>query len=250
MVVVKTALSTFSTQMLFPMKKALFILFLFSITLVVSSALYLTVSATTQNSSKISGTILQGYRVLTVSSTSSKADFTVYRGDYLKFSFDDNLTPPTLSIPSLSISKNLVGDLQAAPYFKMKKTGQYPYSLGQVTGLITVIEYAKPQYRTVTSGEAADLIASASPPVILDVRTKREYSGGHLKNSIHIPVQEIQRRYGELSAYKNADILIYCATGNRSTVAAKILIDNGFTQIYNMREGVHVWAKNGYPLVR
>jgi rhodanese-related sulfurtransferase len=185
-----------------------------------------------------------------VPNSSTAVEFAVYRGDYIKFTFDEGLTSPTLSIPSLSISINLDRELQPAPYFKMKTTGQYPFSLGQTTGFITVIEYAKPQYRPVTSQEAAELIASEAPLIILDVRTGPEYSGGHLENSIHIPVQEIQQRYGELSSFKDDNILIYCATGNRSTVAAKILIDKGFSHIYNMREGVHVWEQKGYPLVR
>lgn len=231
------------------MKKTHLISFIAFLSLVISLLLYLRVSAT-QNSSQISGTVVNGYRVLTVPNSSTKVEFTVYRGDYLKFAFDETITPATLSIPTLSIKKTLVREQQAAPYFKMKQTGQYAFSLGQVAGLINVVEYAQPQYRPVTSNEAADLIAGGSPPIILDVRTSREYSGGHLANSIHIPVQEIQQRFGELSTYKDDNILIYCATGNRSTVAAKILIDNGFTQIYNMREGVHVWARKGYPLVR
>lgn len=231
------------------MKNYIFIPFTGFLSLVISILLYLSGSAS-QNSSHISGTVIEGYRVLSVPDSSARVEFTVYRGDYIKFTFDEDLKSPTLSIPSLSISKNLARELQSAPYLKMKETGQYPFSLGQTAGIITVIEYAKPQYRTVTSIEAADLIASVSPLIILDVRTGPEYSGGHLENSIHIPVQEIQQRYGELSSHKDDNILIYCATGNRSTVAAKILIDKGFSHIYNMREGAHVWKQKGYPLVR
>lgn len=231
------------------MKKSILIPSTGILSLIISIVLFLSGNAS-QNSSQISGTVLEGYRILNVPDTSAKVEFTVYRGDYIKFTFDEDITSPTLSIPSLAISKNLAKELQTAPYFKMLNTGQYPFSLGRTTGTITVIEYAKPQYRTVSASEAADIIASVSPLIILDVRTVQEYSVGHLKNSINIPVQEIQQRYGELSSHKDDDILIYCATGNRSTVAAKILIDNGFSRIYNMREGVHIWAQQGNPLVR
>lgn len=202
-----------------------------------------------QDDVKISGTIQEGYRVLPIPSETAEVEFTVYRGDYIKFAFDEKKTDPTLSVPALSIKKILVSNLKLAPYFKMKITGDYPFSLGDITGHIIVIEYDKPQYKVVTSSEASQLIENISP-LILDVRTIPEYASGHLQNSIHIPVQEIQRRYGELSAHKDDNILIYCATGNRSTVAAKILIDNGFNRIFNLREGVHVWAKKGFPVVR
>ena len=77
-----------------------------------------------------------------------------------------------------------------------------------------------------------------------------EYATGRLENSTLIPVQELQQRYTELARYKDENIFIYCATGNRSTVAAKILIDNGFTRIHNLRYGLFDWADNGYPVSR
>jgi len=73
---------------------------------------------------------------------------------------------------------------------------------------------------------------------------------GHLENSILIPVQELQSRINELRAYKNNNILIYCATGNRSTVASKILIDSGFMKISNLKNGIAEWAKGQYRVVR
>ena len=71
-----------------------------------------------------------------------------------------------------------------------------------------------------------------------------------LKKSVLIPVQELQSRYKEISDYKNQDILIYCATGNRSTVASKILIDNGFKRIFNMRYGIYEWSQDKYPVIK
>ena len=197
----------------------------------------------------ISGRIDGGYRIVAIQKTADVVQLTVYRGDYIKFEFDDSIRDPILSIPDLSIEKKLSREIGEAPYFKMKTTGSFPFSLGQVHGNITVIEYQQPNYRAVTSKEAAELINNIQP-LILDVRTPGEYKRGHLENSVLIPVQELQSRWKELSAYKNQDILIYCATGNRSTVASKILIDHGFKRIYNMRYGIKDWSKNRYPVVR
>jgi rhodanese-related sulfurtransferase len=41
-----------------------------------------------------------------------------------------------------------------------------------------------------------------------------------------------------------------CATGNRSTVAAKILIDNGFKRIFNLRRGISGWERDKHPVVQ
>ena len=54
----------------------------------------------------------------------------------------------------------------------------------------------------------------------------------------------------EIGEHKDQDILIYCASGNRSTVASKILIDAGFKRIYNLRHGIAEWAEKGLPIMR
>jgi rhodanese-related sulfurtransferase len=88
-----------------------------------------------------------------------------------------------------------------------------------------VVDFHPDSYREMTAAQAADFIARMDP-LILDVRTPGEFKRGHLPQAMLIPVQELQRRIAELSAYRQNDILIYCATGNRSTVASKILIDS------------------------
>jgi len=131
----------------------------------------------------------------------------------------------------------------------MKSMGRFRFSLGSVVGNIHVIEYKQPHYREVEAREAVELLQNLNP-LLLDVRTRGEFSNGHIKNALLIPVQELQKRVGELSEYKHSDILIYCATGNRSTVASKILVDNGFKRITNMRYGIYQWAKSNYPIVK
>ena len=96
----------------------------------------------------------------------------------------------------------------------------------------------------------ADAFIEQENPLILDVRTPAEFKAGHLPDAVLIPVQALQRRIAELAPYRNKDILVYCATGNRSTVAAKILIDQGFTRIANMRHGIADWYQRKYPVVR
>ncbi len=49
--------------------------------------------------------------------------------------------------------------------------------------------------------------------------------------------------------YRDREILIYCAIVNRSTVAAKILLDNGFKQIANLRHGIVDWHRRQLPVV-
>jgi len=217
-------------------------LFLFSV------VYFNTAARAAQTDPSVSGRIDSGFRILPIAPTPDKVHLTVYRGDYVKFDFNGAINDPVLSIPALSIEQKLPKPLSDAPHFKMKQTGTFDFSLGAVHGDITVIDYRRPNYREVTAKQAAELIQNIQP-LILDVRTSGEFKKGHIQHAKLIPVQELQSRLKELSAYKNQDILIYCATGNRSTVASKILIDHGFQRIFNMRHGIYGWYQDKYPIV-
>ena len=195
----------------------------------------------------VSGKIIGGYRVLPVKASAETLHFVVYRGDYIKFDLDPTLVTPVLAIPDLEVQETLPASVEAAPYFKMKKSGTYAFTLGNRSGVIEVVDFDQPHYREVSAEQAQALINDITP-LVLDVRTPREYQKGHLEGSLLIPLQELQARWPEIADYQNQDVLIYCATGNRSTVAAKILIDNGFRRIVNMRHGIVDWARHGYPV--
>jgi rhodanese-related sulfurtransferase len=195
----------------------------------------------------VSGKLIGGFRVLDVPESAKNLWLTVYRGDYVKFNPAGGPAGQLLTIPDLAVEQTISGRLDEAPYVKMEKAGVYPFALGRSAGTIAVIDFQQAQYREVTSKEAAELI-QAVQPFILDVRTPSEYDRGHLKNSVLIPVQRLQGRWPEIAAYKEKDILVYCATGNRSTVAAKILIDNGFKRVLNMRQGIAGWQRENRPL--
>ena len=197
----------------------------------------------------VSGRLAGGLRILPVPVDGQNLQFTVYRGDYIKFKLAESDDPSSLSIPQLNIRQTVPADRARAPYFKMKQAGTFAFTLGNRQGRITVINYRQNQYTEVSAAEASKLIADR-PPLILDVRTPREYKQGHLKNAALIPVQVLEQNLDKLSNYKEGDILIYCATGNRSTVASKILIDNGFSGIINLRHGIVDWYKRKYPIVQ
>jgi rhodanese-related sulfurtransferase len=200
-------------------------------------------------SNSASGEIVGGFRVLEVAGAAREMNLVVYRGDYIKFKLADPAPETVLSIPALSIRQRLSGNLDEAHYFKMENSGVFSFSLGALEGSITVVDYQQANYREITSKDAAELIRHIAP-LVLDVRTPGEYSRGHLKDSVLIPLQQLQVRWPEIAGHKDKDVLIYCATGNRSTVAAKILIDSGFKRIYNLRQGISGWEREKYPVVQ
>jgi len=197
----------------------------------------------------VSGRIVEGLRYLPVPPGGGRLQYRVFRGDYIKFELPPKTGPAVLKIADLGIENLLPPENASAPYFKMKRSGQFAFTLGQRQGLIEVVDFRPANYREMTAAEAAAFVTQEKP-LVLDVRTPAEFKNGHLPNALLIPVQELQRRLGELATYRDRDILVYCATGNRSTVASKIMIDRGFTRIVNMRYGIVDWQQRKYPITR
>jgi rhodanese-related sulfurtransferase len=75
--------------------------------------------------------------------------------------------------------------------------------------------------------------------ILLDVREKFEYVGGHIPNSLNIPLSQIKGRLNEIP--KNQDILLYCRSGMRSKQAGRILSKHGYKQLFNLQGGITSW---------
>jgi rhodanese-related sulfurtransferase len=67
---------------------------------------------------------------------------------------------------------------------------------------------------------------------IIDVRSKSEYSSGHIKGSINIPLDTLSNNLNKIKD-KNKPVITCCASGMRSASAKGILTSKGFTQVYN-----------------
>jgi len=198
----------------------------------------------------VSGKVQGGYRHLLVDMNSDSTKLVVYRGDYVKFYLDDQDNVQVeypLNIPELGVSVVLQDNTLDQPFFKMKTTGSYQFKIGDKVGIIEVVELRQSNYSELGAEEAWKLMLK-NPPLLLDVRTKGEFSQGYIKGAVLIPLQELQARSGELEQYQNQPILIYCATGNRSTTASKILLDQGYKDVMNLRLGIMGWASKGYNI--
>ncbi|MDP4240300.1 MAG: rhodanese-like domain-containing protein [Bacteroidota bacterium] len=68
--------------------------------------------------------------------------------------------------------------------------------------------------------------------LILDVRTRGEYSSGHIRGSMNIPVEQLANNIGKLKD-KDKAIITCCASGMRSASAKGILTSHGFTNVHN-----------------
>jgi len=162
-------------------------IFMFVCVLLLSSVLF----CQAEKAEGISGKIITGYRVLTVGPAAKDSRFTVYRGDYIKFSYPEEFASLAFVMEELKYKDTLFPDPVKSPFFKMKAIGTYSFSLGELGGTITVVDLVRPNYTEVTADEAAELLKNLDP-FILDVRTPGEYKQVHIEGTHLIPIQQLQ----------------------------------------------------------
>jgi rhodanese-related sulfurtransferase len=108
------------------------------------------------------------------------------------------------------------------------------------------------QVRQLGADEVAAMLASAGPPLLLDVREPNEYRGelGHIAGSVLIPLRELAGRAAELDEHRGRPIIAVCRSGVRSTTAAAMLCGLGFERVYNLKDGMVDWNDRRLPVER
>ncbi|HYL63664.1 MAG TPA: MBL fold metallo-hydrolase [Candidatus Methylomirabilis sp.] len=93
---------------------------------------------------------------------------------------------------------------------------------------------------------AAEVINSSAPPQLLDVRTPRESEQKSIAGSLGIPLNHLSERTGELP--KDRHLLVYCAGGYRSSIAASLLQRAGFVHVSEIAGGIAAWESAKLPV--
>ena len=104
---------------------------------------------------------------------------------------------------------------------------------------------SKAAYHRINAEEAYKMMTSRQV-VVVDVRTRAEYDGGHIENALLVPNESIGNEMPEALPDKGATLLIYCRSGRRSKEAAEKLLKQGYRNVYDFG-GVIDWP---YGLVR
>ena len=89
-------------------------------------------------------------------------------------------------------------------------------------------------YKKITAETAYQMMQKPNAFILLDVRTEQEFQEKHIAGAILIPVQELEKRAATELPDKNGVIFVYCRSGVRSSNAAKILIEKGYTQVFDI----------------
>ena len=137
-------------------------------------------------------------------------------------------------------------------FFNVKKEikmKQILMGLALVLGLMLQACNAKDEMAVVSPVDA-QAWASSGEAVIVDVREQGEWDAGHIDGAIFIPLGQLEKRLGELDAYKGQKVVLQCRSGKRSAAATAILTKAGFKQAHNMTGGIIAWDKAGLATVK
>ena len=136
--------------------------------------------------------------------------------------------------------------------------GESAMRLGRI-GLDMVVGYLEGGFRSVdahpelivateriTPELAVERLGQKDPPLLVDVRSPAERASKRIDGSLSIPLQEMAARVGELP--RDRPILVYCAGGYRSSLAASLLQRAGVTQISEIAGGIAAWQAAALPV--
>ncbi|MEW9078843.1 rhodanese-like domain-containing protein [Terrisporobacter glycolicus] len=93
-------------------------------------------------------------------------------------------------------------------------------------------------YNKIDSAKTVELANETKKTLVIDVRGADAYEKGHLANAINIPFDDFEGKISDLDGYKDQTIVLICNTGNKSGKAGQMLVDKGFTKVYNAEDGM------------
>lgn len=103
------------------------------------------------------------------------------------------------------------------------------------------------QAQELTPQQFREQITHDSSVQILDVRTPKEFSGGHLENALNVDWMGRHFDEGISQLDKERPVYIYCLSGGRSSEAARKLRSIGFKEVYDMKGGLMAWRAAHLP---
>jgi rhodanese-related sulfurtransferase len=107
------------------------------------------------------------------------------------------------------------------------------------------------EWSEITVDELFDRVNSDQPPLLVDVRSPKEFTEGygHIPNARSIELLELESKFEDLQPFKDKEIVTMCPGGGLSLVAVEILEKAGFTDVKSLKGGTDLWHQSGYPTI-
>lgn len=110
-----------------------------------------------------------------------------------------------------------------------------------------LLSSVKKEIREVSVGDVKRLLDEQSPVKLIDVREGEEFAAGKIPGAMSIPRGYLELRIEE-KAKRDEPLVLYCAGGTRSALAAKTLREMGYQNVSSMAGGYNRWSDSGYPV--
>lgn len=131
------------------------------------------------------------------------------------------------------------------------------YKPAKPVGLMDFVRAAKSCINEISAKDLEKMRAERDA-LVIDVRESSEHEQGHIRSALLVPRGIIEaaadpgypKHVPELCAARNRPVVLYCATGGRSAMAAAVLQMMGFTEVYSLAGGFAQWEQSGMPVVR
>lgn len=107
-----------------------------------------------------------------------------------------------------------------------------------------LIAEAKTRIREVTARDVQQRVAKGETMVLMDIREPDEWNLGHIPNAVYLP-RGIMETSIEARVPRDATLVLYCASGNRSALAAVTLQEMGYQNVASMAGGFRDWVGTG-----
>ncbi|NOK11320.1 molybdopterin-synthase adenylyltransferase MoeB [Corallococcus exercitus] len=110
-----------------------------------------------------------------------------------------------------------------------------------------LLSEVKKEIREVSHEHVRQLLDSGAKVKLVDVREADEYAGGRLPGAVHIPRGYLELRIEE-KADREDEVVLYCAGGTRSALAARTLREMGYTRVSSLAGGYNRWSDAALPV--
>lgn len=115
-------------------------------------------------------------------------------------------------------------------------------------GFLNLVNDAKTRIREVTVDETKERMAANSDARLIDVREDHEWQVGRAAGSTHLAKGIIERDIEATVPEKSTELILYCGGGFRSALAADVLQQMGYTNVFSLAGGWKAWKDSGAPI--
>jgi rhodanese-related sulfurtransferase len=103
---------------------------------------------------------------------------------------------------------------------------------------------------TINSQDLSQLLGSAAPPRVLDVRTPGEFEVAHIAGAYNVPLDLLREHRDEIVKHLDQDIVLVCRSGQRAAQAEETLSKAGLDNVHILEGGITAWEAKGFAVIR